>query len=230
MRNPIRSETDAFHVTLGGAAIIGVSLVLGVLVDPLVGVALFAGCGIGALAWELRSEDPGRRRPLREAAEQGRDVAHARRRVLVVANRTLGGAELRGLLRRRALAGAELHLVAPILASRAHYIASDVDGELADARRRLAGALEWARAEGLDATGDIGDPNAALGAIEDALRVFGPDEVIISTLPPGRSNWLETGIVARLRDELDIPVTHLVAEPEPEPPPQPERGSAEAVR
>jgi len=50
------------------------------------------------------------------------------------------------------------------------------------------------------------------GAIEDELRLAGADEVIISTLPPGRSNWLETGIVERLREDLDIPVTHTVVD------------------
>ena len=61
-------------------------------------------------------------------------------------------------------------------------------------------------------TGVVGDPNVALGAIEDELRRSGADEVLISTHPPKQSNWLETGIVTRLRDELDIPVTHLVVE------------------
>ena len=37
--------------------------------------------------------------------------------------------------------------------------------------------------------------------------------MIISTLPAGSSNWLETGIVDRLREELAIPVTHLIGEP-----------------
>ena len=68
---------------------------------------------------------------------------------------------------------------------------------------------------GLNAAGTVGVPNVALGAIEDELRLSGADEVIVSTHPPGRSNWLETGIVDRLRAELDIPVTHLVAEREP---------------
>jgi GABA permease len=134
--------------------------------------------------------------------------------VLVVANRTLSSDELRSELARRGRDGAQLHFVAPILASRIHYIASDVDRELADARERLLAALDWARASGLRATGTVGDPNVALGAIEDELRRSGADEVIISTHPPQQSNWLETGIVARLHDELEIPVTHLVAEPE----------------
>jgi hypothetical protein len=213
MRNPVRSETDAFYLAIGGGALIGVSTALGALVDPLVGVAVFVGCLVGALVWEVSTKDPDRRRPLREAASQGRRGASAtRRRVLVVANRTLEGKDLRAELRRRAESGAELHIVAPILASRAHYIASDVDQELEEARARLAAALAWARAEGIDAAGHVGDPNAALGAIEDVLRVFSADEVIISTHPPGKSNWLETGIVERLREELDIPVEHIVVD------------------
>jgi GABA permease len=132
----------------------------------------------------------------------------------VVANRTLGGAELRSALRRRAATGAEFHIVAPIMCSRIHYIASDVDKELDEARDRLSTALRVARTEGLTVTGKVGDPNAALGAIEDELRQHGADEVIISTYPLGQSNWLETGIVDRLRDELDVPVTHVVVQPD----------------
>jgi GABA permease len=215
MRNPIRSESDAFYITVGSSALIASAAVLGAVVDPLVGLALLAGAVIGALVWELATKDPQRRRPLRDAASEIRRQAPAADpRVLVVANRTLHGDELRAVLRRRAADGAELHVVAPILTSRTHYLASDVDQELAEARERLATALAWTRAEGVTASGNVGDPNVALGAIEDELRLFGADEVIISTYPPGKSNWLETGIVERLRDELDIPVTHIVVQPD----------------
>ncbi len=132
----------------------------------------------------------------------------------MVANRTLHGAELRAELHRRAASGSELHIVAPILCSRIHYVASDVDKELLGARDRLSTALAWAQAEGLAVTGKVGDANAALGAIEDELRQHGADEVIISTYPRGMSNWLETGIVDRLRDELVVHVTHLVVRPD----------------
>jgi hypothetical protein len=37
------------------------------------------------------------------------------------------------------------------------------------------------------------------------------DEVLISTYLP--ANWLETGIVGRLRTELDIPISHVVRPP-----------------
>lgn len=213
MRNPIRSETDAFHVAIGVAALIAASVAVGAIADPLVGVALIAGGVVGALIWEVSTKDPDRRLPLREAALQGRrERTSTRRRVLVVANRTLPGGDLRVQIREAAADEAEFHIVAPILASRVHYIASDVDKELAEARTRLDAALAWAEAEGLRATGVVGDPNAALGAIEDELRRYGADEVIISTHPPGKSNWLETGIVERLRDELDVPVRHVVVD------------------
>ena len=212
MRIPVRSETDALYVTCGLAALIAASVALGALVGPIAGLALFAGGVGGALFWEIGTEDPDRARPLRDALSEG--PSGERRRVLVVANRTLAGKELRDALRRVAADGAELHVVAPILPSRVHYIASDVDQELAEARVRLSAALAWARDEGLDAHGTVGDPFTAFGAIEDELREFGADEVIISTLPPGRSNWLEAGILQRLRDELDVPITHVVVDEE----------------
>jgi GABA permease len=213
MRNPVRSETDAFYVAWGSAFVIGVSVALGALVDPLVGIALFVGAVAGVLAWELATKDPDRRRPLREAASQGRRGAEEKRPcVLVIANRTLDSDELRGELRARIANGSDLHVVAPIVTSRVHYIASDVDGELEDARRRLAEAIAWCEGQGIEVSGKVGDPMSAFAAIEDELRAFAADEVLISTYPRGRSNWLETGIVERLRDELEIPVTHIVAE------------------
>jgi sirohydrochlorin ferrochelatase len=213
VRNPVRSESDAFYIAVGSAVVLGASVALGALVAPLVGVALVVGALAGALIWELASADPDRRQPLREAAAAGERFAiPGRRRVLVVANRTLQSETLRAELAGRVRDGAEVHVVVPILASRIHYVASDIDAELREARERLADVLAWARAEGLDVTGRVGDPSIALGAIEDELRLSGADEVILSTLPRGRSNWLETGIVERLREELDIPITHKVVD------------------
>jgi GABA permease len=159
------------------------------------------------LVWEFRTKDPGRWRPLAEAASHG--AASDRHGVLVVANRTLGGEELRSRLAE--MSDAHLRIVAPILPSRVRYIATDVDRELADARERLAAALDWCHGNGLEATGKVGDPIGGFSVVEDELRDFAADEVIISTFAEGRSNWLETGIVERLRDELEIPVSHVVA-------------------
>ena len=72
MRNPIRSEGDAFLLALAGTALIAASVAVGAILAPLAGGALFACALIAALVWEVTSEDPDRRRPLREAAEAGR--------------------------------------------------------------------------------------------------------------------------------------------------------------
>src|SRR5438094_10586750 len=107
MRNPVRGEADAFHIAYGGAVLIGASTILGAVIDPLVGVALFVGGLIGAFVWEMSTKDPDRRRAFAEAASEGRAATpSAQRRVLIVANRTLQGEELREQLRRRAADGA----------------------------------------------------------------------------------------------------------------------------
>ena len=65
--------------------------------------------------------------------------------------------------------------------------------------------------DGFSATGDIGDGDP-MQAIEDGLRVFGANEVIVSTHPPGRSNWLERDVVRRARERFDVPITHVVVD------------------
>jgi len=77
---------------------------------------------------------------------------------------------------------------------------------------RCACAIRDAIGElGLRVRGEIGesDPNVA---IEDALRVFPADEIVISTHPPHRSRWLERRVVERAREEIDLPITHVVVD------------------
>ena len=52
--------------------------------------------------------------------------------------------------------------------------------------------------------------------MEDAVRLFGPDEIIISTHPEGRSHWLERGIVEAARERFAVPITHVVVDLEAE--------------
>jgi GABA permease len=69
--------------------------------------------------------------------------------------------------------------------------------------------------EGVEARGEVGDDDP-MQAIEDALRTFGADEIIVSTHPPGRSNWLERGVITRARERFDLPITHVVVDLERE--------------
>jgi hypothetical protein len=93
--------------------------------------------------------------------------------------------------------------------------ASDEDGARAAAQERLNRSLERLRAAGVDAKGEVGDAEP-VQAMEDALRLFGADEIIISTHPEGRSHWLEKGIVDAARERFAVPITHVVVDLEAE--------------
>jgi hypothetical protein len=211
MRIPVRSERDAYRIVWTTVAVVVASIAIGVLIDPLVGVALFVVALVAAVVWDVRAPNPDRVEALREAAGTGREHAvGTQHRLLVVANQTLNGHELREQLLSR-VPRPRLRVVAPILISRVHYAMSDIDTELTLAHRRLDESVRWAQAEGFEVSGEV-CPDGPLVAMEDQLRKFAADEIVISTHPPARSNWLDAGVVERARAELDIPITHVVVD------------------
>jgi hypothetical protein len=135
-----------------------------------------------------------------------------KRRILVIANETVAGEELRKEIVRRARAPeAEVLVVCPALNSRLRHWLSDDDGARAEAARRLEASLRALASEGVAARGYVGDSDP-VQALDDALRAHGADEVVISTHPPGRSNWLERGVVARARARHRVPIDHVVVD------------------
>jgi hypothetical protein len=137
-------------------------------------------------------------------------------RLLVLANETCAGTELFDAIRERLDGnGGEVLIVAPALTSRLHYWMSDEDAGIAAAGRRLDASVERCGAAGIVARGAIGDADP-LQALDDAVRTFAPDEVIVATHPDGRSNWLERGLVAQARERFDVPIAHVVVDLERE--------------
>jgi hypothetical protein len=133
-------------------------------------------------------------------------------RVLVVANETVAGKELRAeIVRRVREDGAEILVVCPALNSRVRHWLSDDDRARAEAADRLDSSLRALAAEGVAASGYVGDSDP-LQALDDALRAFGADEVIVSTHPPGSSNWLERDVVSRARARHGLPIGHVVVD------------------
>jgi GABA permease len=193
----------------------GVSILVGIATEPAFGVGFFTAVALAALVWDLLSTDPDRRRPLLEAEhEPHAEAGTGRRRILVIANESLEGDRLRDEISGRGGGQPELIVLAPVLTSKTHFTVSDVDREMEEARRRLHATVQWARRQGFATRGDIGDWNAPFASIEDELRRYGADEVIVATHPLERRNWLEGGMLERLREELDIPVTHVVVDSE----------------
>jgi hypothetical protein len=211
MRIPVRSERDAFRLTLGGVVVIAAAVLIGWLTEAVVGAAVFALALALAVIAYLRVADPDRRAGMRKAAHETHlhGAGPGERHVLVIANEVLSGGELR----ERILVGGdervEVNILAPVLTSQLHYGVSDIDRELGQARARLECSLPWARKQGIVARGVVGDPSPRT-AIEDELRDFGADEVIVVTHPGERESRQERRELERLRRELDVPVTHVV--------------------
>ena len=209
MRNPIRTEAEAFSFVVVIAAVgaaIGLAAWLG---GRWAALGVFVGLAIGVIgAIFLRSEPK-----VREQAVWERP--HARdeqRRVLVIANETCAGRALLDEIRYRARGNrSQVLVVAPALSGHVRFWASDIDGARDAAKERLDESLAALASLGIDARGEVGDADP-VQAIEDALRTFGADEIIISTHPPGRSNWLERDEVAKARERFPVPVTHVVVD------------------
>jgi hypothetical protein len=211
MINPLRSEAEAYRfllLTVGYfAAIVIASLVFG----RWLGFVVFVALTVAGLVYLVRARraEPPRRVSARLGSE------HVRR-ILVIANETVGGEPLREEIRRRSEGQEEEVLViSPALNSPLRHWASDEDGARVQAQQRLNSSLARLRELGIDAKGEIGDAEP-LQAMEDALRLFGADEIIISTHPEGRSNWLEKGIVEGARERFSVPITHVVVDLEAE--------------
>ena len=140
-----------------------------------------------------------------------------RRRILVIANETCAGKGVVDEVRYRAGEGAEVLVVSPALArSRLeHWLSSDAERRRDEALERLEASIAAFSAAGLAARGHLGDADP-LQALDDALRIYDPDEVVISTHPHQRSNWLERQVVRRARRRYDLPITHVVVDLEHE--------------
>jgi nucleotide-binding universal stress UspA family protein len=210
--NPLRSEAEAFRFLLGAVVYFAAIAIAGV-INTWAGVVVFVVLTAAVLWWWWRS----REHPAPRQVAPTRQSAEGEKRILVVANETVGGSELLDCLRKLVEdVRAEVLVVSPALNSPLRHLASDEDTARAQAQERLDRSLSRLEQEGIEARGEVGDGDP-LQAIEDALRTFGADEIVISTHPEGRSNWLERGVVTNARDRFAVPIQHVVVDLEREP-------------
>ena len=211
MINPLRSEAEAFRFLIASIVYFGAIVVAAVAGGKWAGIIVFIVLSTAVVAWWLharRDEKPIQTRP--------RPHAEGERRILVIANETVGGHTLRSMILEKSLdVREEVLVVTPALNSPLKTWVSDEDGARAAAQERLDDSLAKLANAGVQARGEVGDGDP-LQAIEDALRTFGADEIIISTHPEGRSNWLERGVVENARERFAVPITHVVVDLERE--------------
>jgi hypothetical protein len=132
------------------------------------------------------------------------------KRLLVVATAPVEEAVLRDRVREHAGPDAEVRVVAPASdLSPLEWLATDEDearGEAADIAHSAERAVqpEAGRVET-----EVGDSDP-VQAIEDALRQFPADEVIVVTRTDDEAGWLEKDSAAAASERFGVPVTHLV--------------------
>jgi hypothetical protein len=210
--NPLRSEQEAFEFVIGALAYFGAIALAAGLGGLWAGLAVFLVLTLGGVAWFLNKN-----RHLEPPEPVGsRETPAEEHRVLVVANETVAGRRLHDAVRRATLGRpSRVLVVSPALNSPLRHFVSDEGQARQAAQKRLNHSLHALADAGIEARGEVGDADP-LQAIEDALRTFGADEIIISTHPEGRSNWLEKGVVSGAQRRFTVPIMHVVVDLEAE--------------
>lgn len=132
------------------------------------------------------------------------------KRILLVANQTLGGKEVNAWLRERITTEpCEVHVLVPANVDPPGWV-HDEDSDRELAQRRLEDAMGRLSDLGVPVTGEVGDERP-VDAVLDVLRDATFDEVVLSTLPVGMSRWVRQDVVHRIERAVSIPVTHIVA-------------------
>src|SRR6266508_33278 len=138
MINPLRSEAEAFRFVLASVGYFAVIAVATVAGGRWVGLAVFVVLTFGVVAWWLRArrvEPPVKVAPSRPHAAN-------ERRIMVIANETVGGRALREEVKRRSEGYDEqILVVSPALNSPIRHWASDEDKARAAAQQRLEDSL-----------------------------------------------------------------------------------------
>lgn len=201
-----RSEAEAYRLLLLTIAYFAL-IVAASWINRWLGLAVFIVLSLGVL-WRVF----GRREDTPRQAHVEHRGSESERRILVIANETVQGGALRDRIAEKSKGSrTQVLVVTPALNSPLRHWVSDEDGARDDAEARLAASLSALEAVGIQARGEVGDADP-VQALEDACRMFGPDEIIISTHPEGRSHWLETGVVERAKERVDVPITHVVVD------------------
>lgn len=131
--------------------------------------------------------------------------------VLVVANDTHGGYSLIEAIRERSEQGdASFVVIAPQNKPQSGMVIYD-EAVRDAARHRVEATLSSLRGLGIEARGDVMDPDP-FNATLDAVREYGIDEIIVSTHPETRSGWMRRDLIERVQEATGLPVHHVVVD------------------
>jgi hypothetical protein len=128
-------------------------------------------------------------------------------RILVVAHKTAATQPLLDAVRERAGRGpCTFTLLVPNAAHGLHKIVDPEDQDVSETKAVIDQALPLlSEAAGTPVEGIVGAPDPGV-AVQDAINLYGFDEVIISTLPTRLSRWLKLDLPSKVSG-TGLPVT-----------------------
>ena len=134
------------------------------------------------------------------------------RTILVVANETLGGAKLLETVKAKVEDAGDARVVICVPRNRPKHGNIIYDDFVFDAAKvRIDLARRFLRLDGIQAVGDIGDPDPYTATM-DAVNEFHPDEIVVSTYPATSSGWLRRDLIERIEQASGLPVEHVVTD------------------
>lgn len=100
----------------------------------------------------------------------------------------------------------QLRVVVPAVeANVVRHVLGDIDEPRREAEERLEQALEALRGEGLQASGEVGDPDPVQAA-QDALLKEPADEIVIFEHEEAEERWYEDGMLEHAKESLTPPL------------------------
>jgi uncharacterized protein (DUF302 family) len=135
------------------------------------------------------------------------------RRVIAILTDNLHGSEpVEEILANADRDGVELRVVVPATEANAlQHTLGDIDEPKHEAEERLERALGALRQNGIEVSGEVGDPDPVQAA-QDALLKSPADEVLIFEHCEEQSRWYEEGLLEKAQEGIEPPLRVVVVQ------------------
>ena len=138
-----------------------------------------------------------------------------RRLLAIVTDDLVGEEPLREIRRAGAGGEVELRVIAPAVEANAfRHTLGDVDEPRREAEARVGRVLAELRANGVEAVGEVGDPDP-IQAAQDALLKGPADEILIFEHERSQARWFEEGLLEKGKAGLDPPLRLVTLHSDP---------------
>ena len=187
-RNPFRSESEMFRF-LGVVIVAAILIAIGAFINVWVGVVVAVLAVAGIVWWLLQEPVPGAADPTPRLDSTTPSGMH---RVLVVALPGTASVQLGD-------AATDVVVIVPALASKLEAATGAVDDRRAEAEQTALSLTRALSRDGRSVRGEVGADDPVL-AVEDALRTFGADEVLVAG---------DDAMVEQVRARVAVPVRRV---------------------